>query len=79
VAMTGSGSAIFGIFDNPGKLEQARLQWSRQTPLNKDESGDRVFSVSFVSRTRYQSAWRRALIQNRKGNDTWPPQSRHAR
>jgi 4-diphosphocytidyl-2-C-methyl-D-erythritol kinase len=74
VAMTGSGSAIFGIFDNPGKLERARLEWEKRA-----ESGERVFSVSFVSRTRYQSAWRRALNQDRKGNDLWPPQSRHAR
>jgi len=71
VAMTGSGSAMFGIFDNPGKLERTRLEWK--------SDGEQVFSVSFVSRKRYQSAWRRALSQHRKGNDTWPPQSRHAR
>ncbi|HEU5020385.1 MAG TPA: 4-(cytidine 5'-diphospho)-2-C-methyl-D-erythritol kinase, partial [Bryobacteraceae bacterium] len=53
VAMTGSGSAIFGIFDNPGKLERARLAWNRP--------GERAFSVSFVSRARYRAAWRRAL------------------
>jgi len=82
VAMTGSGSAIFGIFDNnsggasgnPGKLERARLEWEKRA-----EAGERAFSVSFVSRTRYQGAWRRALNQDRKGNNIWPPQSRHAR
>jgi 4-diphosphocytidyl-2-C-methyl-D-erythritol kinase len=74
VAMTGSGSAIFGIFDNPGKLERARLAWEKQ-----GEPGDRVYPVSFVSRTKYQGAWRRALDQHRKGNDLWPPRSRHAR
>lgn len=71
VAMTGSGSAIFGIFDNPGKLERARLAWNRP--------GEQAFPVSFVSRARYRAAWRRALDQDRKGNDLWPPQSRHAR
>jgi len=71
VAMTGSGSAIFGVFDNPGKLERARLAWNRP--------GERAFAVSFVSRARYRAAWRRALDQDRKGNDLWPPQSRHAR
>ncbi len=71
VAMTGSGSAIFGIFDNPGKLERARLAWNRP--------GEQAFAVSFVSRARYRAAWRRALDQDRKGNDLWPPQSRHAR
>ena len=71
VVMTGSGSAIFGIFDNPGRLERARLAWKRP--------GERAFPVSFVSRARYRAAWRRALDQDRKGNDLWPPQSRHAR
>jgi 4-diphosphocytidyl-2-C-methyl-D-erythritol kinase len=74
VAMTGSGSGIFGTFDNPGKLELARLSWEKRA-----EPGERVFSVSFITRKRYQSAWLRALKQDRKGNDTWPPQSRHAR
>jgi 4-diphosphocytidyl-2-C-methyl-D-erythritol kinase len=73
VAMTGSGSAIFGIFDNPGKLERARLGWEKRAG-----AGERVFSVSFVGRSRYQGAWRRALKQHWKGNDLWPPQSRHA-
>jgi 4-diphosphocytidyl-2-C-methyl-D-erythritol kinase len=74
VAMTGSGSAIFGIFENPGKLERTRLEWEKRA-----EPGERVFSVSFVGRTRYQGAWRRALNLHRRGNDLWPPQSRHAR
>ena len=74
VTMTGSGSAIFALFDNPGKLERARLGWQKQSPVC-----ERVFSVSFVNRTKYRSLWRRALIEHRKGNDTWPPQSRHAR
>jgi len=78
VAMTGSGSAIFGIFDNEGKLERARLDWGKRTGASSGPP-ERVFSVSFVSRTRYQGAWRRALNQDRKGNDLWPPQSRHAR
>jgi len=77
VAMTGSGSVIFGIFDNPGKLERARLGWDRQAAAR--ELDERAFSVSFVSRARYQGAWRRALSQNRKGNDIWPPQCPHAR
>jgi 4-diphosphocytidyl-2-C-methyl-D-erythritol kinase len=74
VAMTGSGSAIFGVFDNPGKLERARLGWEKRAA-----SGERAFSVSFVSRSQYQSAWRRSLEDDKKGDETWPPQSRHAR
>jgi 4-diphosphocytidyl-2-C-methyl-D-erythritol kinase len=69
VAMTGSGSAFFGIFDDAGRLERAGKQFS----------GERAYAVSFISRSRYQGAWWRALRQDMKGNDTWPPQSRHAR
>ena len=74
VAMTGSGSSIFGIFDNQGKFERAKSEWEK-----RNATGERAFAVSFVNRSRYQSAWRRALSENMKGNDTWPPQSRHAR
>ncbi len=79
VAMTGSGSAVFGIFDNPGKLELARLAWEK-----RGMAGERAFAVTFVNRARYQGAWRRALQQHTiadktKGNEIWPPQSRHAR
>lgn len=74
VAMTGSGSAIFGIFDHPGKLERAKLDWEKRAA-----TGERAFAVRFVNRARYRSMWRRALRQDMKGNDTWPPQSRHAR
>ena len=74
VSMTGSGSAIFGIFDNPGKLERARLAWEQRTV-----DGERAFAVTFVGRSRYEGAFRRALKEHTKGNDIWPLQSRHAR
>jgi len=77
VAMTGSGSAIFGIFDNPGKLERANLGWNARSA--EDGDVEKAFAVSFVTRARYRGQWRRALGQNRKGDDTWPPQSPHAR
>ena len=79
VSMTGSGSAIFGIFDNPGKLELAKLSWEKRSSRFSDQGREQAFAVSFVSRTKYQSAWRRALRQEMKGDDIWPPQSRHAR
>jgi hypothetical protein len=66
--MTGSGSAVFGIFPTRQTLERAR----------RNLSSVRNFAVSFVSRKRYQSAWKRALKQHTKG-DQWPPQSRYAR
>ena len=74
VAMTGSGSAIFGIFDNPGKLERAGLSWNARSAAD-----EKAFSVSFVTRARYRSQWRRALGFYMKGDDIWPPLSRHAR
>jgi 4-diphosphocytidyl-2-C-methyl-D-erythritol kinase len=67
-AMTGSGSAIFGVFKDSEKLLKARNAFS----------GCRVFAVSFVSRARYQSSWMRALQPHVKGNE-WVPQSLYAR
>ena len=67
-AMTGSGSAIFGLFPNPGKLKRAAKQFPDQT----------VIPIALVSRARYRSAWQRALKLHVEGN-LWPPQSRYAR
>jgi 4-diphosphocytidyl-2-C-methyl-D-erythritol kinase len=50
-AMTGSGSAIFGIFAEGGRLERARKLFPKQI----------VCPISFLSRAQYRSAWRRAL------------------
>jgi 4-diphosphocytidyl-2-C-methyl-D-erythritol kinase len=67
-AMTGSGSAIFGIFADPEKLNRARKSFPETT----------VFPISFLSRAQYRSAWRqalgRALHLSAQGNP-WPPQS----
>ena len=67
-AMTGSGSAIFGIFAKPTQLERAVKAFPDET----------VFPISFLSRARYRSAWRRALKLHVEGT-LWPPQSRFAR
>jgi 4-diphosphocytidyl-2-C-methyl-D-erythritol kinase len=67
-AMTGSGSAIYGLFAETGQLERAKKSFPRE----------RVFAVSFVSRAQYRSAWRRALHPHIKG-DQWPPRSLYAR
>jgi 4-diphosphocytidyl-2-C-methyl-D-erythritol kinase len=66
-AMTGSGSAIFGIFADAGRLERARK-------LFPDKA---VFPISFLSRAQYRSAWRRALRLHVEGT-LWPPRSRYA-
>jgi 4-diphosphocytidyl-2-C-methyl-D-erythritol kinase len=69
-AMTGSGSAIFGMFKSRDHVIRAE----------KSLKGERAVRISFVSRTRYRSAWNRALAQHidTKG-DPWPPRSLYAR
>jgi 4-diphosphocytidyl-2-C-methyl-D-erythritol kinase len=67
-SMTGSGSAVFGIFRDRGTLLRAQ----------KSFTNEKSFAVSFVSRPQYRFAYRRALKLYTKG-DLWPPQSRYAR
>jgi hypothetical protein len=66
--MTGSGSSIFGVFSDRERLHRAQ----------KAFSSEQTFEVTFLSRSQYRSAWKRALKQHTKG-DLWPPQSRYAR
>ena len=67
-AMTGSGSAIFGIFADD------RTDWSARESCSRTMA---VFPISFLSRAQYRSAWRRALRLHVKGT-LWPPRSRYA-
>jgi 4-diphosphocytidyl-2-C-methyl-D-erythritol kinase len=67
--MTGSGSAIFGLFDDRVSVAHA-VEWL--------EGPDALFRFSVVNRVRYQSLWRRALDKHIVGR-TWPPRSRYAR
>ena len=73
-AMTGSGSALFGIFQDSTALRRARESFT----------GESTVATSFLSRAQYRSAWRRALAPHtpQKSNpkeDLWPPQSLYAR
>ena len=65
--MTGSGSAIFGIFRSPDDIRRALKSF-------KEEA---IYPFSFVSRARYRSDWLRRLRPHIQG-DLWPPQSRYA-
>ena len=67
-SMTGSGSAVFGIFRDRGKMLRAQKSFTKE----------KSFAISFVSRPQYRFAYRRALKLHTKG-DLWPPQSRYAR
>ena len=65
--MTGSGSAVFGLF--PTREQTSRALRS----LKKEEA----FRISLVSRVRYRSIWRHALKEHIVGR-LWPPRSRYA-
>ncbi len=67
-AMTGSGSAVFGIFEKATDLKRAAKSFPDRA----------VFPVSFVSSAQYRSAWRRALKLHVEGTQ-WPPRSLYAR
>lgn len=66
--MTGSGSALFGLFRDRGEAARAR-----------ERLGDeKAFAISLVSRSRYRALWRRALQPHIVSESRiWPPQSRY--
>ena len=64
--MTGSGSAVFGLFRSREQAIRAR----------EDLKGTRSFPFTLVSRARYRALWRRALAEHIEPA-TWPPQSRY--
>ena len=57
--MTGSGSSIFGLFEDRTKQDRAYRTLRKELPEEK------IFQFSFVSHTQYQSAWKRALNPDR--------------
>jgi 4-diphosphocytidyl-2-C-methyl-D-erythritol kinase len=65
--MTGSGSAVFGLFPTGGDAARA---------LNSLGKVD-AFRISLVSRARFRSLWRHALREHITGR-IWPPRSRYA-
>jgi 4-diphosphocytidyl-2-C-methyl-D-erythritol kinase len=66
--MTGSGSAVFGLFRD-------RNGASRALGRLGDEQ---VFPFSLVTRTRYRRMWWQALAPHIEP-EAWPPRSRHTR
>ena len=76
VRMTGSGSALFGIYGSAAERDLAR----------KGLEADRVFRecrvmpAKLVSGRGYQRLWRKQLAEHLGPNDSiWPPQSRYER
>ena len=66
--MTGSGSALFGLFPDRNRISVALQSWG----------AGKAFPVSLVTRSRYRRMWWRTLEEHITGR-TWPPQSRYAR
>jgi 4-diphosphocytidyl-2-C-methyl-D-erythritol kinase len=69
--MTGSGSALFGLF--PTRELRDRAAGS----FRKEFANDRVYPFTMVSRGRYRALWWRQLAVSSE-NKTWPPQDRYA-
>jgi 4-diphosphocytidyl-2-C-methyl-D-erythritol kinase len=71
-AMTGSGSAVFGLFDS-------RQQRNRAAEALRSD-GQAVVSTELVSRRGYRALWRRQLQEHLRSPGTeWPPHSRYVR
>jgi 4-diphosphocytidyl-2-C-methyl-D-erythritol kinase len=69
--MTGSGSALFGLFPSRELRDRAvRL-------FGKDFASDQVHPFTMVNRTRYHALWWRQLAVSSESK-TWPPQDRYA-
>ena len=72
VRMTGSGSAVFGIFSSREERERARIKLQGE-PVFK---GYRVYPAALVSRKGYQRLWQRQLAEHLlPDRKLWPPHS----
>ena len=73
VRMTGSGSAIFAVFESVKDREPARKGLD-------GERGLTVLASRLVSRRSFERLWRRQLRDHIiPGDDLWPPRSRYER
>jgi 4-diphosphocytidyl-2-C-methyl-D-erythritol kinase len=74
--MTGSGSAVFAVFESREQRDHARVA------LEQDRrwTGCRIIPASLVNRRAFQRMWRRQLgDQVGPEGRVWPPPSRYAR
>jgi 4-diphosphocytidyl-2-C-methyl-D-erythritol kinase len=60
--MTGSGSALFGLFDGRDAVDRAAAKFA----------DEKTFRISMVSRAHYRAHWWRWLAPHLKGR-SWPP------
>jgi 4-diphosphocytidyl-2-C-methyl-D-erythritol kinase len=64
--MTGSGSAVFGLFSSAALAASALSSFGKENAVR----------ISLTTRARYRSLWWRALAEHSSGK-IWPPQSRY--
>ena len=69
--MTGSGSALFGLFRTGGELSAALARFGRYA------ENEKTYRIALVGRARYRALWWRALEEHITGR-VWPPRSRYA-
>jgi 4-diphosphocytidyl-2-C-methyl-D-erythritol kinase len=69
--MSGSGSAVFGLFETPEKASRALARLKGPSGL---AAGESAYRVSLVGRNRYRSMWWRALKEYITPG-IWPPRS----
>ncbi|MGO9261666.1 MAG: 4-(cytidine 5'-diphospho)-2-C-methyl-D-erythritol kinase [Bryobacteraceae bacterium] len=80
--MTGSGSALFGLFRDAGGVSRAIAALGEKPP-GETSAGEsfsskaRVFRISLVNRARYRALWWRWLKEHCRGKE-WPPRSLYA-
>jgi 4-diphosphocytidyl-2-C-methyl-D-erythritol kinase len=68
--MTGSGSALFGLFETREKVARAIQEIGRGVK--------QIFPISLVSRSQYRAMWWRGLHAHLE-DKRWPPRSRYVR
>jgi 4-diphosphocytidyl-2-C-methyl-D-erythritol kinase len=73
--MTGSGSAVFGLFPS---REGASRAWRRLAEGPGLRAEEKAYRLSLVGRASYRSMWRRALAEHTIPG-IWPPRSRYMR
>lgn len=67
--MSGSGSAVFGLFPDRAQVRRAIQSFGKE----------RVFPVALVSRAKFRAEWWKCLRSHTTRDKSWPPQSRYAR
>jgi 4-diphosphocytidyl-2-C-methyl-D-erythritol kinase len=65
--MSGSGSAVFGLFPDRDQVRRAIQSFGKE----------RVFPITLVSRAKFRAEWWKRLRSHTR-EKSWPPQSRYA-